>query len=252
VPYNYALVANQIVGPPTRGEGSFGCEPALVDHVEAACLAQRESVHGDRAGPSLLWITSNGRSLYEAAFPQHHEELKRGGRHASHLSQLTALSEALARVPAGPGPGVDFCFCAQRRRVPACPAARCVSTVSFCPPAISNRRCPFTDRSSKILGAGSRRAVITSTAGRSSSPLSIHKTDGDPWEPRPNSDHLYFSVADLEPVLKRVTAAGVELDTRGERPGIATRPWGERSFYAKDPFGNPICFVEMGTEFTGH
>jgi hypothetical protein len=32
---------------------------------------------------------------------------------------------------------------------------------------------------------------------------------------------------------------------------IALRPWGERSFYAKDPFGNPICFVDEQTVFTG-
>lgn len=75
--------------------------------------------------------------------------------------------------------------------------------------------------------------------------------DGDPWEPRPNFDHVYFSVADLEAALGRVVAAGVPLDTPGERHGLAVRPWGERSFYAKDPFGNPICFVEAGTEFTG-
>jgi uncharacterized glyoxalase superfamily protein PhnB len=33
--------------------------------------------------------------------------------------------------------------------------------------------------------------------------------------------------------------------------GIETRPWGERSFYARDPFGNPICFVDEKTVFTG-
>ena len=32
---------------------------------------------------------------------------------------------------------------------------------------------------------------------------------------------------------------------------IAVRPWGERSFYAEDPWGNPLCFVEEGTVYTG-
>jgi hypothetical protein len=32
---------------------------------------------------------------------------------------------------------------------------------------------------------------------------------------------------------------------------IATRPWGERSFYLHDPFGNPLCFVDSRTLFTG-
>jgi hypothetical protein len=28
-------------------------------------------------------------------------------------------------------------------------------------------------------------------------------------------------------------------------------PWGERSFYAEDPWGNPLCFVEEGTFYRG-
>src|SRR5215510_420075 len=32
---------------------------------------------------------------------------------------------------------------------------------------------------------------------------------------------------------------------------IVVRPWGERSFYAEDPWGNPLCFVEEGTVYTG-
>ena len=41
-------------------------------------------------------------------------------------------------------------------------------------------------------------------------------------------------------------------DVHGESAGdIVVRPWGERSFYAFDPFGNPICFVDARTVFTG-
>ena len=32
---------------------------------------------------------------------------------------------------------------------------------------------------------------------------------------------------------------------------IVTRPWGERSFYADDPFGNGLCVVDERTLFTG-
>ena len=32
---------------------------------------------------------------------------------------------------------------------------------------------------------------------------------------------------------------------------IVVRPWGERSFYAEDPTGNPLCFVDDRTLFTG-
>ena len=28
-------------------------------------------------------------------------------------------------------------------------------------------------------------------------------------------------------------------------------PWGERSFHAQDPWGNPLCFVEAGTVYSG-
>ncbi|MGI8712660.1 MAG: VOC family protein [Solirubrobacteraceae bacterium] len=43
--------------------------------------------------------------------------------------------------------------------------------------------------------------------------------------------------------------AGAVLDeTRG---AIARQPWGERSFYARDPWGNPFAVVESGTEYRG-
>lgn len=73
------------------------------------------------------------------------------------------------------------------------------------------------------------------------------RADGDDFDARPNADHLYFAVADLEAVFARAKSAGCQwLEEK-----IETRPWGERSFYAKDPFGNPICFVDEKTVFTG-
>ena len=74
------------------------------------------------------------------------------------------------------------------------------------------------------------------------------RADGDPFDARPNPDHVYFAVADLEGTFSRAMTSGCSwLEER-----IETRPWGERSFYAKDPFGNPICFVDEKTLFTGH
>lgn len=71
---------------------------------------------------------------------------------------------------------------------------------------------------------------------------------------RPNPDYSYFGVADLEAVHERAR----ELDclsggtVHGHPAGeIVTQPWGERSFYASDPFGNPLCFVDETTIFTG-
>jgi catechol 2,3-dioxygenase-like lactoylglutathione lyase family enzyme len=71
---------------------------------------------------------------------------------------------------------------------------------------------------------------------------------------RPNSDDLYFSVRDLAAVHARATR--LECLAQGEVHGaaagsIVVRPWGERSFYVVDPDGNELCFVEVGTVFTG-
>ena len=32
---------------------------------------------------------------------------------------------------------------------------------------------------------------------------------------------------------------------------VASRPWGERSFYMHDPSGNPICFVDEQSVYRG-
>ena len=65
------------------------------------------------------------------------------------------------------------------------------------------------------------------------------------WQFHPHQ-YLYFAVADLEATLARVQSAGGTLDA-----GIETMPWGERLFYARDPFGSRICFVDERTLFTG-
>jgi uncharacterized glyoxalase superfamily protein PhnB len=73
------------------------------------------------------------------------------------------------------------------------------------------------------------------------------RADGDPWDAQPNPDHLYFAVDDLEDYFSRVSS---QADGSIDR-GIETQPWGERSFYCTDPFGNKLCFVEDPTKFTG-
>ena len=81
------------------------------------------------------------------------------------------------------------------------------------------------------------------------------KGDGDAREPRPNFDHVYFAVDDLESFHARASQlGGLSRETGdGRLPmgEIANRPWGERSFYVRDPFGNPLCFVDSRTLFTG-
>ena len=70
----------------------------------------------------------------------------------------------------------------------------------------------------------------------------------------PLPEYIYFSVSDLEAVYERacelhcLSTAEVH-DAPASK--IVTRPWGERSFYAYDPFGNGLCFVDENTLFTG-
>jgi uncharacterized glyoxalase superfamily protein PhnB len=74
------------------------------------------------------------------------------------------------------------------------------------------------------------------------------RADGDGCDSLPNPNYVYFAVPDLDATFRRAQRAGcMKLDDR-----IETRPWGERMFYAKDPFGNPISFVDEKTVFTGH
>ena len=64
----------------------------------------------------------------------------------------------------------------------------------------------------------------------------------------------YFSVADLEAIHERAREMGCldREDVHGASGGdIVKRPWGERSFYVEDPFGNSLCFVDSKTLFTG-
>ena len=70
--------------------------------------------------------------------------------------------------------------------------------------------------------------------------------DGDNFVPVPNLDHIYVSTSDLENTHERAK----KLDYR-EISEIETQPWGERSFYLKDFFGNQLCFVDSTTLFTG-
>ena len=69
---------------------------------------------------------------------------------------------------------------------------------------------------------------------------------GDGWHHHFNQ-YLYFAVDELEAVFERAKRLGCRLDK-----GIAEMPWGERLFYTRDPFDNPICLVEDRTLFTGN
>ena len=65
---------------------------------------------------------------------------------------------------------------------------------------------------------------------------------------------MYFSVENLEEIHAQAREMGCldREDVHGAPAGaIVKRPWGERSFYVEDPFGNSLCFVDPTTRFTG-
>jgi uncharacterized glyoxalase superfamily protein PhnB len=72
--------------------------------------------------------------------------------------------------------------------------------------------------------------------------------------PKPIPDYVYFAVDNLDQVYERAQALGcLSKDEVHDQPAgeIVVRPWGERSFYADDPWGNGLCFVDEKTLFTG-
>ena len=71
---------------------------------------------------------------------------------------------------------------------------------------------------------------------------------------RPLPDYIYFAVSNLDAIFSRareLNCLSAE-DVHGESAGqIIKRPWGERSFYVQDAWGNGLCFVDEKTLFTG-
>ena len=73
-------------------------------------------------------------------------------------------------------------------------------------------------------------------------------------QPKPLPDFIYFAVSDAEAVHQRARELQCLStdDVHGASAGdLVKRPWGERSFYVYDPWGNGLCFVDENTLFTG-
>ena len=84
--------------------------------------------------------------------------------------------------------------------------------------------------------------------------LALVDPTGGGEKARPIPDYVYFAVDDLEKFHARARALRClsKEEVHGESGAdMVTRPWGERSFYADDPFGNGLCFVDRRTLFTG-
>jgi len=71
--------------------------------------------------------------------------------------------------------------------------------------------------------------------------------------PTPGAKSLYFATDDVAGVHARARAldALAPFQVHGQPAGdVIARPWGEKSFYVTDPWGNELCFVEEGTLYT--
>jgi catechol 2,3-dioxygenase-like lactoylglutathione lyase family enzyme len=71
--------------------------------------------------------------------------------------------------------------------------------------------------------------------------------------PTPGPKSLYFAVSDVAAVHARAKALGAlaPFQVHGQPAGeVIARPWGEKSFYVTDPWGNETCFVQDGTLYT--
>lgn len=71
--------------------------------------------------------------------------------------------------------------------------------------------------------------------------------------PTPGPKSLFLAVDDVDAFHDRAAQLNVlaPYHVHGEPAGeVLQRPWGERSFYVVDPWGNDLCFCQQGTLYT--
>ena len=108
----------------------------------------------------------------------------------------------------------------------------------------------------KLLGDRGRRIPRASRHYIDCGPVILALVDvtADNAKPQPLPDYIYFAVNNVEAFYERARELQclASEDVHGENAGdLVKRPWGERSFYAHDPWGNGLCFVDENTLFTG-
>lgn len=107
-----------------------------------------------------------------------------------------------------------------------------------------------------LLGDGGRRIPRGSRHYIDCGPVILALVDptADGQSAQPLPDYIYFAVNNLDEIHSRARSLNclATEDVHGASAGdIAVRPWGERSFYVKDPWRNGLCFVDETTLFTG-
>jgi catechol 2,3-dioxygenase-like lactoylglutathione lyase family enzyme len=85
----------------------------------------------------------------------------------------------------------------------------------------------------------------------------LDRSEGHARGRAPPAEAIYFSTDDIQGVHRRARRLGclasglLHGDASSPMGEVVVRPWGERSFYVHDPSGNPVCFVDARTKFTG-
>lgn len=72
--------------------------------------------------------------------------------------------------------------------------------------------------------------------------------------PQKIPQYIYFSVNNLNEIharAKKLDCLSTEMVHGSSAGEIIKRPWGELSFYAQDPYGNGLCFVDEKSVFAG-
>ena len=104
---------------------------------------------------------------------------------------------------------------------------------------------------SRLFGVqGNRQAGARSYFGCGPVTLSVLEMPA----PHTARKELYFTVKDLDTAFERARdlhCLSTELVHDAPAGQITVHPWGERSFYAEDPWGNPLCFVQEDTVYAG-
>jgi tRNA (guanine37-N1)-methyltransferase len=220
-----------------------GGEPAAIVLVDAVArhqpgvLGSAASLEEESHAQGLLEYPQYTRPpvyrempVPEALLSGHHAEIEKWRRRQSVLRTARRRPELLAKADLS---------AAERRLVEAERGGEAAAT-----PTLLRVAMPVSDieRAAAFYAAALGTPGARVAAGRHDfdcGGIVLACVEGADDDARPNAEPVCFAVPDLAAAFERVREADCQWIER--RP--KTRD-GERSFLARDPFGNPLCFVD--------